>query len=160
MATYGCTVSWRRGGADFAGLRYGRGHEWRFDGGAVVRASASPLHVPAPFSDPAGVDPEEALVAATSSCHMLWFLSLAAGRGLTVDSYEDAAEGVLGTDAAGRKAITRIVLRPDIRFAPARVPGADEIGALHREAHARCFIAASLSGEVVVEPPAAKRPEG
>ncbi|MFI4927508.1 MAG: OsmC family protein, partial [Burkholderiales bacterium] len=82
--TYGCTVEWTRGDAPFTDNKYARAHQWLFDGGAVVPGSSSPLSVRVPLSDPGAVDPEEALVAATSSCHMLWFLSLAAKRGIVV----------------------------------------------------------------------------
>jgi organic hydroperoxide reductase OsmC/OhrA len=102
------------------------------------------------MSDPAAVDPEEALVAAASSCHMLFFLSLAAARGLVVDSYRDRATGILDTDDQGRLAMTRIVLRPRIVCAGTS-PDAATLAQLHHEAHARCYIASSLRGEVVVE---------
>lgn len=150
MARYGCTIDWSRGDAAFAGGRYGRAHDWRFDGGAVVRASASPESVRAPWSDPAAVDPEEALVAAASSCHMLWFLSLAAQRGYVVDSYTDAAEGTMG-DVEGREGIAQVLLRPRVVFSGAQAPDDAAVDALHHAAHERCYIASSLKGEVRVE---------
>ena len=116
MGEHRATVIWERGGARFVDNRYSRAHTWHFDGGARVSASASPHSVRTPFSDPAGVDPEEAYVAALSSCHMLWFLSLAAEEGIVVDSYHDEAIAVLERDERGRDAITRAVLRPRIRF--------------------------------------------
>jgi len=150
MSRHLARLSWRSDGA-FASGRYSRRHEWRFDGGARIAASASPDVVPEPMSDPAGVDPEEALVASAASCHMLWFLALAQQAGLDVAAYEDEAEGEMGRIAPGRMALTRIVLRPRIAFAgPA--PAADELARLHREAHERCFIANSLRTEIVVEP--------
>lgn len=149
MAEYRATIEWT-GAGDFAANRYSRAHAWSFDGGARIPASASPLAVPAPFSDPAGVDPEEALVAAVSSCHMLWFLHLAREAGLAVASYRDEAVGRLGKDAEGRMAITRVVLRPAIDFV-GEAPGGAVLARLHEEAHARCYIANSLRGEVVVE---------
>jgi organic hydroperoxide reductase OsmC/OhrA len=151
MAKHEAAVEWRSDGA-FASGRYSRAHVWRFDGGAEVAASSSPDVVPAPMSDPAGVDPEEALVAAVASCHMLWFLSLAREVGLEVESYRDRAEAEMGRIAPGRYALTRIVLRPDIHFAgPSPAPGL--IARLHRDAHDKCFIANSLNSEVTVEPP-------
>jgi organic hydroperoxide reductase OsmC/OhrA len=144
-------IGWRSDG-QFASGRYSRRHEIRFDGGAVVTGSSSPDVVPAPMSDPEGVDPEEALVAAVASCHMLWFLDLARRAGLDVAAYRDKAEGEMGRNAAGRTAIVRIALRPEIEFAgPAPEPAAVE--RLHHEAHERCFIANSLNSEIVVEPP-------
>jgi len=143
-------IDWRSDGA-FTSGRYSRWHEIRFDGGAIVAGSSSPDVVPAPMSDPAGVDPEEALVASAASCHMLWFLDLARRAGLDVASYRDRAEGEMGRNAAGRTAIVRIVLRPDIVFAGA-APDPAEVERLHHEAHERCFIANSLNGEIVVAP--------
>lgn len=153
MSTHRARIAWRADG-EFASGRYSRRHEWAFDGGARVTASSSPDVVPVPLSDPAGVDPEEALVAAVSSCHMLWFLSLAQGAGLDVASYVDEAEGVMGRIGPGRMAVTRITLRPAIAFA-GRQPDAAELDGLHHQAHARCFIANSLTSEVVVESAAA-----
>jgi len=103
-----------------------------------------------PLSDPAAVDPEEALVAAAASCHMLFFLSLAAARGYVVDRYDDHAIGTLAPDADGRMAITRIELRPAIVFGGDRRPDRAALAELHHEAHARCYIANSLKGDIVV----------
>jgi organic hydroperoxide reductase OsmC/OhrA len=141
-------IDWRSDGA-FTSGRYSRRHEIRFDGGASLTGSSSPDVVPAPMSDPAGVDPEEALVASAAACHMLWFLDLARRAGLDVASYRDKAEGEMGRNAAGKTAIMRITLRPDIAFAGA-APDPAEIQRLHHEAHARCFIANSLNAEIVV----------
>jgi organic hydroperoxide reductase OsmC/OhrA len=152
MARHLATVEWRRGDAAFADNRYPRAHVWRFDGGAEVRASSSPHSVPEPLSDPAAVDPEEAFVASLSSCHMLWFLSLAAKQGLVVDRYVDEAVGLLEPDAGGRLAMTRVTLRPAVTFIGPRVPGAAELRALHDRAHHACYIASSVRTEVVCEP--------
>lgn len=151
MHRYEARIAWQRGGAVFTDNRYSRGHEWSFDGGVTVPASSSPLTVKAPYSVAQAVDPEEALVAATSSCHMLWFLSLAAKRGFVVDRYADEAFGVMEPNADGRLAFTRISLRPRIEFGGAKRPSAAERAALHRDAHEECFIANSLKCEVVVE---------
>jgi organic hydroperoxide reductase OsmC/OhrA len=151
MATYGCTVEWSRGSAAFTDRKYSRAHSWRFDGGAVVPGSSSPHSVPVPCSDPAAVDPEEALVAAVSSCHMLWFLSLAADQGYLIDSYRDAAEAQLGPIGYGRQGVTDIVLRPQVTFSGAQHPDQAAVDALHRVAHERCYIANSLRTAVRVE---------
>jgi organic hydroperoxide reductase OsmC/OhrA len=150
MKTFDASLDWERGAQPFTDQRYSRAHAWTFDGGLSVPASSSPLSVPLPMSDPAAVDPEEALVAAAGSCHMLFFLSLAAARGLVVDSYRDRASGYLDRDERGTLSMTRIVLRPRIAFAGAP-PDAGLLAQLHHEAHARCYIASSLRGEVVVE---------
>jgi organic hydroperoxide reductase OsmC/OhrA len=151
MKQFEAKLAWNRGGQAFTDQRYSRAHEWTFDGGLTVPASSSPLSVPLPMSEAANVDPEEALVAATSSCHMLFFLSIAAQRGYVVDSYRDHALGLLGPDAEGRIAMTRITLRPAIVFGDARRPDAAELRDIHHAAHQRCYIANSLKAEVVVE---------
>jgi organic hydroperoxide reductase OsmC/OhrA len=149
---YGATVSWQRGaGERFTDNRYSRAHQWRFDGGVVVPASSSPLVVPLPLSVAANVDPEEAFVAALSSCHMLFFLSHAARAGFVVESYEDAAAGSMGADARGRVAMLKVVLRPRIVFSGDMRPTAGELEALHHRSHEDCFLANSVRTEVVVE---------
>ncbi|HQX47128.1 MAG TPA: OsmC family protein [Steroidobacteraceae bacterium] len=152
MAEYVVHVAWERGGAAFVDNRYSRGHVWRFDGGVEVPGSSSPHVVPLPHSVEAAVDPEEAFVASLSSCHMLWFLSIAAARGFVVDRYADEAGGVLGKDAAGRMAMTRVTLRPAVQFGGEQRPAADDIAAMHHEAHEKCFIANSVRTDVRVEP--------
>lgn len=151
MGEHRSIVRWERRGAVFTDLKYSRAHEWRFDGGAVVAASASPHVVPLPYSDASAVDPEEAFVAAVSSCHMLTFLWLAAKRGFIVDSYVDDAVGRMGPNAQGRKAVTHVLLRPDIRFSGPLLPTAAEIKDLHHGAHAECFIANSVTTVIEVE---------
>ncbi len=152
MGHYTAEIRWSRNGAAFTDNRYSRAHIWRFDGGAEVPASSSPHVVPLPLSDPAGVDPEEAFVASLSSCHMLWFLAIAAKRGFVVEAYEDEAEGTLGTNDNGRMAMTRVILRPRVEFVAPRLPTAADLDAMHHEAHAKCFIAASVHTEVLIEP--------
>ena len=152
MSSHTAVVRWQRGDARFTDNRYSRAHRWQFDGGAIVEASASPHVVPLPYSNPAGVDPEEAFVASLSSCHMLWFLSLAAEQGYCIDDYEDSAAGTMGRDAAGRVAILQVTLRPKVTCSGAKQPGADELRALHHAAHERCFIANSVRTELRIEP--------
>jgi organic hydroperoxide reductase OsmC/OhrA len=153
VGEYRATVEWAGEGEDFAANRYSRAHVWRFDGGAEIPASASPQVVPLPFSDPTGVDPEEALIASASSCHMLWFLHLARDAGLVITRYRDEAVGHIGKDEHGRTAFTRIALRPRIDFA-GEAPDAHTLERLHHAAHDACFIANTLRCEVVVEQPA------
>ena len=151
MAPHTATVRWSASpGEDFARGQYSRAHEWRFDGGAVVPASASPHVVPAPWSDAAGVDPEEAFVASLSSCHMLFFLDFARRAGVVVTSYEDEAEGVMEKGSDGRTRITKVTLRPRIAFG--ETPDPAILDDLHHKAHEACFIANSVTAEVVVEP--------
>lgn len=151
MGRHVATVSWTSDG-QFASGRYSRAHDWHFDGGATVRGSASPGAVPPPLSDSAAVDPEEALVAAASSCHMLWFLSLALAAGYDVAAYRDEAEGRMGRDERGRIAFTGIALRPVITFTGAP-PDDEALARLHHDAHEKCFVANSLHCPVTVGPP-------
>ena len=148
MARYHATVNWEAKGS-FRDGGYSRAHRWQFDGGASVPASSSPNVVPLPWSDPAGVDPEEALVASVASCHMLWFLALAQKAGFDVASYRDTASGAMGRDERGKISVTRIELSPDIRFND-RQPTRAEMAELHHQAHENCFIANSLRTEIIV----------
>lgn len=152
MSEHTATIHWQRGAGDRHGGDYSRRHEWRFDGGATIAASASPHVVRAPWSDAGAVDPEEAFVAAISSCHMLWFLSLAAERGVVVDRYEDAAVGTLARIAPQRQAITEVVLRPLVAFGGDAPPDRAAIAVLHADAHERCFIANSVKTTIRIEP--------
>lgn len=148
---YEATVEWQAGGGEpFATRRYSRAHRWRFDGGIEIPASASPQVVPAPLSDAAAVDPEEALVAALASCHMLFFLDLASRKKLDVATYRDAAFGEVGKRDDGRIAMVRATLRPGVTFVGEADP--DVIDQLHHQAHELCYIANSVNFPVVVEP--------
>jgi organic hydroperoxide reductase OsmC/OhrA len=151
VSTYTATIRWSRTGeGDFTKCQYSRAHEWAFDGGAVVPASASPHIVPAPWSDAAGVDPEEALIASLSSCHMLFFVDFARRAGFVVDDYVDEAEGVLEKRADGKMAMTRVTLRPRVTWG-GDAPDEAAIADLHHRAHEACFIANSVTTEVKVE---------
>ena len=152
MAEHVATVSWQRGDAVFTDGRFPRAHTWTFDGGAVVKGSPAPAVVAPPLSDPAGVDPEEAFVASLSSCHMLFFLSLAAKKRFVVDSYLDEAVGELGKLASGKTAMVRVTLRPKVSFSGASLPTSADIEALHHMAHEHCYIANSVTTEVRCEP--------
>ena len=153
MHEYTARVSWERHPLEaFDDKRYSRRHTIRFDGGVELAASSSPAVVPLPYSDASAVDPEELFVASLASCHMLWFLSLAADSGWRVDRYEDHAAGVMARDERGCLAMTRVTLRPQVGFIGDAVPTAGQVDALHEQAHARCFIANSVRTEVLCEP--------
>ena len=152
MSTYTAEIRWSRGEQKFTDNRYSRAHTWKFDGGTEVPASSSPAVVPLPMSVAAAVDPEEAFVASLSSCHMLWFLSIAAKRGYTADSYADDASGVMERNAAGKLAMTMIKLRPLVQFSGAKLPDQAQLAALHHAAHEECFLANSVRSEVLIEP--------
>jgi organic hydroperoxide reductase OsmC/OhrA len=153
MSTYTATIRWNRteSAEGFAKGQYSRAHEWAFDGGHVMKASASPHIVPAPWSDPEGVDPEEAFVASLSSCHMLFFLDFARRQGLAIEAYVDEAEGVLEKRADGKMWMSRVTLRPKISW-EGDPPDEAALADLHHRAHEACFIANSVTTEVTVQP--------
>ncbi len=148
MSEHIATIEWRRETPDFAYETYNRDHDWSFDAGITVRASANPAYLGSENC----VDPEEAFVASLSSCHMLTFLALAARKRYVVDGYRDQAVGVLSKDPAGHLAMTRVALRPRVAFSGDKIPSPEEVRQLHDQAHHACFIANSVKTEVVVEP--------
>lgn len=149
---YQALIHWARGDAAFTDNRYSRGHTWGFDGGLEVPASASPFVVRPPLSVEAAIDPEEAFVAALASCHMLWFLHLAAQEGWCVDDYRDAAVGVMGKNPEGRISVLSVTLHPKVAFGGAGKPAEAALETLHHRAHEACFIANSVKTEVRVKP--------
>lgn len=150
MSSYTASVRWsRKGGEGFANGQYSRAHEWAFDGGAVVPASASPHVVPLPWSDEAGVDPEEAFIASLSSCHMLFFLDFARRGGFVADSYTDEAEGILDKRSDGHMWVSQVTLHPRVTWA-GDPPDEPSLADLHHRAHEACFIANSVTTEVRV----------
>jgi organic hydroperoxide reductase OsmC/OhrA len=159
MSMHRATIEWQRAGGEFARKKFSRVHRWTFDGGVEVPAGASPEVVPLPWTSAAGVDPEEAFVAALSSCHLMSFLFEAANDGWVIEAYVDRAEGTLRDGW-----VQEVVLRPEISFA-GRQPSGDEIAALHARAHAGCFVARSVKSSVRVEagvqgPPLSSLPQG
>lgn len=152
MSEYKATIKWQRSGPDFIKGQYSREHTWNFDGGATVPASASPSVVPAPWSNPAGIDPEEAFVAAISSCHMLTFLYLASKAGFQVDSYNDEAVGVMIKNGKSASWVSSVTLSPRITYSGGKSPAPAEEEELHHLAHEQCYIANSVKTEVTVCP--------
>jgi len=149
--SYSVRVFWKKQPEEvFVDNKYGRTHTWSFDGGIELQASSSPHVVPLPMSSESAVDPEEAFIASLSSCHMLWFLSIAAGKNYVVESYEDNAEGVLAKDEEGKLAMTRVVLKPKVIFGAQHTPSRDEANELHRLAHEKCFIANSVKTKISI----------
>lgn len=147
---YTTTVLWKKGAAEsFTDNKYSRVHQWSFDGGVTVKASSSPQVVPVPMSDDSAVDPEEAFIAALSSCHMLFFLSIAAGKNYVIEAYEDEAEGIMGKNENGQIAMTSVTLRPRVVFSQLhKAPGQKELQELHDLAHKRCFLANSVQSKI------------
>ena len=152
MSKYSAKISWyRREDEAYIDNRYSRGHEWEFDGGVVVPASSSPEVVPLPYSVAQNVDPEEAFVASLSSCHMLFFLSIAAKRKFIIDEYIDNATGTMDKDSKGRQCMTKVILRPIIKFSREIQPDYELLEKMHHQAHELCFIANSVKTEVITE---------
>lgn len=148
MATYTAEVIWSRSGQPFLDNRYSRKHVLHFDGGIEVPGSSSPHVVPLPYSASDAIDPEEAFVSSLSSCHMLWFLSLAANQGFIVDHYHDIAEGMMAKNSEGKLMMSVVTLRPKVSFSGERQPTAGELDQLHHQAHDECYIANSVKTEV------------
>jgi organic hydroperoxide reductase OsmC/OhrA len=150
MSAHRARISWKCTSREFIKGKYSREHTWSFDGGAVVPASPSPSVVPIPWSNPANVDPEEAYVAAVSSCHMLTFLYLASKEGFQVDSYEDEAIGAMTPNERGTPWMSSVTLQPKIRYGGSKQPNPSEEARLHHEAHEQCYISQSIKTEVTV----------
>ncbi len=152
MSEYYAKVAWARGSDEhYVDNKYSRGHEWSFDGGVTVPASSSPHVVPLPYSVEANVDPEEAFIASLSSCHMLFFLSIAAKRKFVVDGYTDNPIGLMEKDSSGKISMTKITLRPEVKFSGDRQPSIEQLEKMHDQSHEQCFIANSIKSEVVIE---------
>ncbi|MGE0697886.1 MAG: OsmC family protein [Hyphomicrobiaceae bacterium] len=148
--TYTAKVEWLRNGQDFGSNKYSRGHTWSFDGGITVAGSSAPNALPPPLSREDAIDPEEALVASASACHMLFFLALAAKKGFVVDRYVDDAVGEMTKNERGKLYVSKVTLRPAITYSGDKRPTADDIHALHHRAHDECYIANSIRAEVVI----------
>jgi organic hydroperoxide reductase OsmC/OhrA len=151
MSEHRATVSWKNLGPDFLKGKYTREHRWTFDGGAVVVASAAPANVRPPYSNPSGVDPEEAFVAAIASCHMLTYLYVAYQKGFEVESYEDPAVGIMTKNDNGIPWVSSVTLDPRITYRGERLPSGQDEEDLHHLAHEQCFIANSIKTQVKVQ---------
>ena len=148
---YNARIVWKKNlDETFVDKKYSRSHTWIFDGGIQLAASASPHVVPVPMSNESAVDPEEAFVASISSCHMLWFLALAAEKKYIVESYEDNAKGILEKNEDGKVAMTKVTLRPEINFGNNHTPSQEQMDELHHLAHEKCFIANSVTTKITV----------
>jgi organic hydroperoxide reductase OsmC/OhrA len=150
MSEHQAIIRWQRTSPDFLKGKYSREHSWTFDGGLTVPASPSPAVVPAPYSNAANVDPEEAFVAAISSCHMLTFLYLASKQGFQVDSYDDQAVGVTAKNERGVPWVSEVTLKPKIAYSGEKLPTPEDEERLHHGAHEQCFIANSIKTQVRV----------
>ena len=152
MSEYFSKVKWVRDSEEiYIDNKYSRAHEWGFDGGLTVKASSSPHVVPLPYSVEDNIDPEEAFVASLSSCHMLFFLSIAAKRKFIIDSYLDNAVGIMEKDDDGKISMTKVTLKPIVEFSGDRKPTLEQLKKMHHQSHEQCFIANSVKTKVVTE---------
>ncbi len=151
MAEHHAIIEWSNPGPDFLKGKYSREHTWAFDGGVVVPASPTPSVVPVPWSNPANVDPEEALVASIASCHMLTFLWVASKAGFVCGHYRDDAVGTMSKNDRGVWWVSHVALRPELSWTGERVPTAEELDHLHHRAHDECIIANSVLTKITVE---------
>lgn len=150
--SYIVTVFWKKNLDEvFVDNKYSRFHTWIFDGGIELAASSSPNVVPLPMSNASAVDPEEAFIASLSSCHMLWFLSIAAEKNYIVESYEDSAEGILGKNENGKLAMTKVTLKPNVIFNSKTTLSREQVDELHHLAHEKCFIASSVKTKITIQ---------
>ena len=152
MSAYYATIAWiRQNDEAYIDNKYSRAHEWIFDGGITVPASSSPHVVPLPYSVEANVDPEEAFVASLSSCHMLFFLSIAAKKKFVIEQYIDNAVGIMENGSNGKMSMTKVTLRPEIKFSGDKQPSLEQLEKMHHQSHEQCFIANSVKTEVTTE---------
>lgn len=152
MFKYLAKINWvRSSDENYIDNKYSRRHSWSFDGGVTVQASSSPHIVPLPYSVEANVDPEEAFVASLSSCHMLFFLSIAAKRRYVIDTYLDDAVGIMDNDSNGKMSMTKVTLHPKIIFSGEKKPILKQIENMHHQSHEQCFIANSVKADIVIE---------
>lgn len=152
MSEYFAKINWVRASDEkYIDNKYSRRHEWRFDGGVTIEASSSPHIVPLPYSVEENVDPEEAFVASLSSCHMLFFLSVAAKRRYVVDSYTDNAVGLMAKGGDGKLSMTTVTLRPHVQFSGEKRPSKEQLEKMHHQSHEQCFIANSVKTEIITE---------
>ncbi len=148
---YSASVFWKKKDTEsYTDNKYSRKHTWAFDGGTEVPASSSPQVVPLPMSDASALDPEEAFVAAISSCHMLFFLSIAASSNYIIETYEDLALGIMSKNESGQMVMADIILNPKIIFSRQNIPSAEQITKLHDSAHKKCYLANSVKSTIKV----------
>lgn len=152
MSEYLAKITWvRKSNESYVDNKYSRAHEWVFDGGLTVQASSSPHVVPLPYSAAENVDPEEAFVASLSSCHMLFFLSIAAKKRYVVDAYLDDAVGIMEKDSEGKFSMTKVTLKPHVQFSGDKKPTWEQLEKMHHQSHEQCFIANSVKTEIILE---------
>ena len=150
MSEHRAAIEWQLAG-EFRYESYSRVHSIDFGRGIRIAGNAAADNIPKSVPAAAGADPEQQFVAALAACHMLWFLHLAIREKFVVTRYVDEASGVLGRNAEGREAMTRVTLRPAVAFTGTK-PTPEQFAKLHKRTHERCFIANSVKTEIILEP--------
>ena len=148
MSIHKVKITWQNEKEDFSYFEYDRTHTWEFEGGKKMQASAAPEYI----GKIEYVNPEEALAAALSSCHMMSFLYVASKKKFVVENYDDDAEALLEKNTNNKMAITKMYLRPKVIFRGDIQPSKEEIELLHQKAHEECFIANSVLTEIIINP--------
>lgn len=145
-------IVWRKEADEiFLDGKYERTHQWIMNDGAKIDVSASPEIVPMPMSDPSLIDPEEAFLSSISSCHMLFFLSIAAKKKIIVEVYEDTPIALMGNNENGKMAILSIELQPIVKFVGDKQPTDATVKRMHQLAHANCFLANSINAKITIK---------
>lgn len=146
MSTHTANINWQRHPHSSDSNTYSRNHLVKLNGDQKVKVSASEEFK----GDPNCADPEQMLISAVSSCHMLFFLAVADFQGFFVESYEDNPVGYLEKNSKGGMEITRITLNPEIVFSDDNQPDLETINKIHAKAHKSCFIRNSITANVEV----------
>ena len=145
MSEHKAILRWERNSLDFGYKTYSRNHSWTFENGLSIEASAATQF----FGDGSKVDPEQGFVASLSSCHMLTFLAIASFKKIVVESYTDEAVGRLAKNEQSKFVIAKVDLHPKIVFAENSDPDRATLEAIHLKAHEDCFLANSVTCEIV-----------
>lgn len=148
MSKHTLNIQWQLQASDnFATGEFSREHEWRLDGGDILKASSSPMIIAKPYSSPEAIDPEEAFIGALASCHMMAFLAIVAKRKYIVTQYSDTPEGTLGNMANGSTGVSEVTLAPRVSF-DGKQPSTEQLHKLHQMAHKACYIANSVKTDI------------
>lgn len=146
MSVHQSAIRWQRNPHEADANTYSRNHQVTLNGGQQLNVSASTEFK----GDSSCADPEQMLVSAVSSCHMLFFLAIADFQGYQVESYHDDPVGHLERNDKKGMEVTRIVLSPSITFGGDNIPNQDAISRIHAGAHRNCFIRNSITAEVTI----------
>lgn len=146
MTELSIQLHWQRTAPELKTGAYSNAHSVQFNDRYDLPVDAAPDW----GGDAANTNPEQALAAALSSCHMMTFLALAAKAGWPVASYHDHAVAHLGKNPKGQMSVTRIDLHPVVRFDTGFAVDDRTLADMQDRAHRYCFIANTLADSVDV----------